>query len=365
MGEYGDKKKDAVTLKTIAEALGVSRTTVSNAYSKPDQLTPKLRAKILKKADELGYCGPDPAARTLRSGKSGAYGLLLNERLSYLATDPAAVLLLLGIAQVFDERDAGLLILPSSRDRSKGVEPVRNAVVDGFLLYSLADDDPRLPSVLGRHVPTVVIEEPALPGTALLALDDRAGTRQIAEHVIALGHRKLAVLTFPLAEDNWSGFVDSERLANATIRVTRDRLAGFADAANAAGIDWSEVPIFETVINTVEEGMRGAGALLDAADRPSAILVVSDQLALGAMLAARERGLQIPRDLSVSGFDDIPEAARSDPPLTTVRQPLREKGEQAARLLLEGWDGPAPQIPLQTELIVRASTGPAPANQTR
>ncbi len=110
----------------------------------------------------------------------------------------------------------------------------------------------------------------------------------------------------------------------------------------------------------VEEARRAAGILLDSADRPSAILAVSDQLAIGVIQAARERGLSVPRDLSVTGFDDIPDAARSDPPLTTIRQPLREKGALAARLLLDGWDGPPPVHILPTDLIVRASTGPAP-----
>ena len=366
MSDKGTKAKDKttggpVTLQTIADILGVSRTTVSNAFSKPDQMTPELRAKILQTADQLGYCGPDPAARILRKGKSGAYGILLTESLSYAVTDPAAVILLQGIAEVFDERDAGLLVLPSRGDRSTGLEAVRNAVVDGFLIYSIAEDDPRLTAVLARNVPTVVIEEPNLPNIARVSLEDREGARTVAEHVVGLGHRRLAAITFPLAEDDWSGFVGAERLAQSTIRVSRDRLAGFADAAETAGIDWSGAPVYECVLNSVEEGRLAAGKLLDGQVRPTAILTTADQLAFGAILAARERGLRVPEDLSVAGFDDIPEAARSDPPLTTVRQPLREKGTIAARLLLDGWEGPPPTKILPTELVVRDSTGPAPA----
>jgi DNA-binding LacI/PurR family transcriptional regulator len=100
------------------------------------------------------------------------------------------------------------------------------------------------------------------------------------------------------------------------------------------------------VINTIEEAKRGAGAILDRADRPTAILATSDVLAMGAMQAIRERGLDVPRDISVTGFDDIPDAARSDPPLTTV---------------LDGWEGEPPKQILALELVVRASTGPAPA----
>ena len=353
-------KSEQVTLQTIADKLGVSRTTVSNAFSKPDQLTPKLRTRIMKVADELGYCGPDPAARTLRRGKSGSYGILLTESLSYAMTDPAAVILLQGIAEVFDEKNAGLLVLPSRGDRSTGVEAARNAVVDGFLIYSIAEDDPRLAVVQARNVPHVVIEEPHLPGVASVSLNDREGARSIAEHVIALGHRKLAALTFPMAEDDWTGFVGPERTAESTIRVSRERLSGYADAAAANRIDWNQVPVYEVVVNTIDEGRRGAGILLDQPVRPTVIMTTADQLAIGAIQAARERGLQVPRDISIAGFDDIPAAALFDPPLTTVRQPLREKGALGARLLLDGWEGPPPSLVLPTELVVRASTGPAP-----
>src|SRR4051812_42238471 len=111
-------KKTVVTLQTIADRLGVSRTTVSNAFGKPDQLTPELRDRILAVARELDYCGPDPIAKSLRSGKSGAYGMLLTESLSYMMSDPAAVLFVQGIAEVFDEREVSLLILPARLDRS-------------------------------------------------------------------------------------------------------------------------------------------------------------------------------------------------------------------------------------------------------
>ena len=279
-----------------------------------------------------------------------------------MVTDPAAVLLLQGIAEVFDERNSGLLVLPNLGDRTSGVQPVYNALVDGFIIYSLPDDDPRLAPVMGRKLPHVVIDEPLLEGVAHVGIEDRAGARAVAEHVIAHGHRSLAILTFPLAEDDRSGLVDGKRLAGATIRIARERLGGIADAAKKTGIDWDTIPIYESPINSIEEGCRGASALLDQANRPSAILAISDQLALGALAAARQRGLTVPRDLSITGFDDIPAAAMADPPLTTARQPLREKGALAARLLLEGWDGVPPTRILPTELIVRASTGPAPIN---
>src|SRR4029450_5840498 len=113
-------EEQRVTLQSIADRLAVSRTTVSNAYSRPDQLNPKLRERILQTADELGYCGPDPAARTLRSGHAGVVGVLLAERLSYAFTDPAAVRFLQGVAQVGEREGTGLLLLPPSSPDGAG-----------------------------------------------------------------------------------------------------------------------------------------------------------------------------------------------------------------------------------------------------
>ncbi len=355
-----EKQKPVVTLQTIADRVGVSRTTVSNAYSKPDQMSPELRDRILTVARELGYCGPDPVAKSLRSGKSGAYGLVLTEALSYMMSDPAAVMMMQGIAEVFDEREASLLILPARLDRSTGISKVREAAVDGFLAFCLASDDPRLQPMVARGQPVAVIHGSPVPGAAFVGIDDRLGGRMVAEHAIDLGHRRIAMLTFPMIEDRWAGLVSEERLAAATISAATERVHGVREVAAQAGLDPSSIPVWENSINTVESGVLGAGRLLDRADRPTAILAASDQLAIGAMQAAAVRGLRVPHDLTIVGYDDIPAAALSDPPLTTVRQSLRDAGAVAARMLLDGWDGEAPNRILPIELIVRASSGPAP-----
>lgn len=360
MGAAKADKKAAVTLQTIADRLGVSRTTVSNAFSKPDQLTPELRGRILAEAKELDYCGPDPVAKSLRSGKSGAIGLLLNETLSYVVTDPAAVLMMQGIAEVFDDREASMLVLPARLDRSSGIGAVRDALVDGFLIQWLTSDDPRIAVAMGRNLPVVTMDQPRLDGAGYVGIDDRGGAMSAAQHLIELGHRSIAILGFPLIEDEWSGFVPSERIDVATIHVSKERMGGYRAALEEGGVPWRSVTAWETSINSIENGKFGAGRLLDRAERPTAILCTSDQLAIGVIQAAQERGLRVPQDVSVVGFDDIPGACQVQPALTTVRQPLRQKGAVSARMLLDGWSGAPPQIVLPTELIVRASTGPAP-----
>jgi DNA-binding LacI/PurR family transcriptional regulator len=357
-----DKPKAAVTLQTIADEVGVSRTTVSNAFSKPDQMTPELRDRILAVADKLGYCGPDPVAKSLRSGKSGAYGLVLTESLSYMMSDPAAVIMMQGIAEAFDEREASLLILPARLDRStgSGISKVREAAVDGFLAFCLASDDPRVAHMIARGLPIAVIHGTFVPEAAFVGIDDRAGGRLMADHALDLGHRRIAMLTFPTIEDRWAGPVSGERLKAATIPAATDRIHGVRDALAAVGLDPTAATIWESSINTVEAGMLGAGRLLDRADRPTAILAFSDQLAIGVLQAAAVRGLRVPHDLTVIGYDDIPAASGTEPPLTTVRQNLRNAGAAAARMLLDGWAGEPPKLMLPIELIVRASSGPAP-----
>jgi DNA-binding LacI/PurR family transcriptional regulator len=350
---------ERATLQTIADRLGVSRTTVSNAYSRPDQLNPALREKILTVAREIGYSGPHPAARSLRRGRSDSLGVVFTESLSYAVTDPAALLFLQGIAEASEPSGTGLLLLPAPHGRRASASAVLDAVVDGFLVYCVAEDDERLQAVLDRRLPTVMVDQGQPPGTAFVGIDDQGGARAAAEHLLALGHRRFGVIAFPLAEDDYHGPADLDRQAAATFPTSAARLAGFSEALRGAGLRWEDVPVQETALNSIAAGAQAAAPLLDRADRPTAILAFSDLLALGALRAAADRGLRVPENLSITGFDDSPGAAESRPPLTTVRQPLLHKGLVAARMLLEGWVGEPPGVILPTELVVRATTGPA------
>lgn len=359
----GRMKADRTTLQTIADRLGVSRTTVSNAYGRPDQLNPALRQKILDQAKELGYAGPDATARSLRRGHSGALGLIFTESLTYAVTDPAALLFLRGIAETCEPTGTALLLVPAPAGPQAGASAVHNAVVDGFFVYSVAENDARLEAALARRLPTVLIDQPRCEGMAYVGIDDRAGAREVAEHLIRLGHRRFGVVSFPLSEDGYQGPAGPERQAAATFPISAARLAGFADALRDAGLVWEEIPVQETAVNTAEAGEAAAAPLLDREQRPTAILAFSDLLATGVLRAAATRGLTVPGALSVTGFDDIPAAASASPPLTTVRQPLLEKGRVAGRLLRESWSSDTPPVVLlPTELIVRDSTGPVPTS---
>jgi DNA-binding LacI/PurR family transcriptional regulator len=312
-----------VTLRTIAEAVGVSRTTVSNAYNRPDQLAPALRDRILGTAHELGYRGPDPAARRLRSGRREAVGMLVSEGLSGTLTDPASVMVLQGIARATEDAGVALLLVPERGG-------VRDAVVDAFCLYSLAAEHPSVAAARERGVPLVVVDAPRIEGHAFVGSEDRRGARLAVEHLLALGHRRFALLT--------------------TSVIHR----GYREALEAAGVEWVR---YDLAANLPERGLEGGRLALAANPRPTALIAATDQLALGALEAAGEAGLRVPDEVSVIGFDDIPGAAWSRPALTTVRRSLREKGEVAGRLLSDGPDGREVILPVQ--LVVRGSTARA------
>jgi DNA-binding LacI/PurR family transcriptional regulator len=355
--EQRQTERAGVTLATIAAELGVSRMTVSNAYNHPDQLSPELRSKVLETAKRLGYPGPNPLAATLSRGRVGALGLLFDDPLSYAFTDPAAVLFFGGVAAVCEQRQVGLVLAPGA---SPETDLTRMALVDGFIAYCDIPDDERLQVIEERGLPMVIVDGPARPGSAHIGVDDEAAARAAAQHLLDHGHRRFGVVSLPFAPDGYEGAADAARQAAARFDCNRRRLLGYRDALEGADVEWAGVRVEERVPHGRDAGRRAAGSLLDRADRPTALLAMSDELAIGALQAAEERGIDVPGELSVVGFDDTPAASQARPALTTVWQPHGEKGEIAARLLLED-DDPGADRTLPTKLVVRASTAPAPA----
>ncbi|HKH18933.1 MAG TPA: LacI family DNA-binding transcriptional regulator [Solirubrobacteraceae bacterium] len=344
---------ERVTLQTIADALGVSRTTVSNAYNRPDQLAPGLREKVLETARGLGYAGPDPAARRLRSGLRGAIGLMFSERLSYAFTDPGAVGFLQGLTEATEAKGYELLLLPGMRGERREIVSVRDAVVGAFCLYCMPEGHPAVAAAHDRRLPVVIVDEPRSPGSFFVGIDDREGARVAAAHVAGLGHERVAIVADRLVDDHGEGLVGPERIARSNCKVSRDRVEGYIAGVNGA----DPVPIYEALGNFPECGRRAAAELLALPQNPTAILCSTDVLALGVIDALHARGIDVPGDISVTGFDDVPAAATAG--LTTIRQPLVEKGREAGRLLME--PGTEREVILPIELVERASTAPAPA----
>lgn len=346
------------TMKSVAAAVGVSLSTVSNAYNKPEQLSAEVRERIFTTAHELGYPGPNPAARTLRSRRAGAIGLLLTEQLSYAFSDPFAVGLLAGLSEEAERTRTGLLLIPLPRfapgaDEAaidESVEAMRSAVIDGVVAYCVDVGHPALDVIVSRGLPFVHTDgEIDLPSRRVL-IDESGATRAVGEHLARLGHTDVGMVVDSGRADIAPSEVADEALlyTNARLRIQGVRAGLGPDA---------RLTIAAAGHNSIESGRASAEVLLDRRDRPTAIAAGGDVLAFGVIEAMRRRGLVPGRDISVTGFDDIPAAEGAG--LTTVRQPIREKGQLLGRMLLDP-DYTDDLVVLPTELIVRSSTGPEP-----
>ncbi|HSK56699.1 MAG TPA: LacI family DNA-binding transcriptional regulator [Jiangellales bacterium] len=356
MGKHGP------TLADVARVAGVSRSTASNAYNRPDQLSVRVRERVLAAAATLGYAGPDPLARQLRTRRSGTVGVLVLERPGYAFSDPAAQLFLDGLAEGLGDAATGLLLLWGSAETG-GPPPtaVRAAGVDGFVSYCLPGDTAALDAVEERALPLVTIDGAIGRGEACVRVANRAGQAAAVRHLLDLGHRRFGVVSMPLRADGFFGLATPGQLLDVTDPSSRDRLEAVRDELDRAGIAPTSVPVAVARSSHPSDGRELARVLLGLEHRPTAVIALSDRLALGCVDGARSLGLRVPADLSVTGFDAIPEAYEAEPALTTVAQDHALKGRLSGQLLREMLDGHPPRdLEVGTRLVVGGSTGPPP-----
>ncbi|HEY4459845.1 MAG TPA: LacI family DNA-binding transcriptional regulator [Pseudonocardiaceae bacterium] len=319
----------------VARRSGVSPMTVSYCYSQPDRVASDTLRKVLEVADALGYQGPDPTARSLRRRHNGAIGVVLGEHLAYAFEDPQARRFLAGVSEVCRERGIGLNLIPTTGEEGD-VERVRSASVDGYIVWTTVEDDPVLTVLSGQDKPVAVHGGPVVAGTAMVAIDNRASARALAAQVFA-GRGRPAVLSFPFGRDREPRLETGPDPEGVAYPVTRERLLGVYDHCRDAGIDPHKLPVALVGRNDRGDAAAMADRLLEASD---AIVAMSDQLALAVLDAARRRGLLVPGDLTVGGWDDGPEAERAE--LTTVTQSLFEQGRDCALIALrDRWPGGA------------------------
>lgn len=346
------------SLKGIAEELGVSAKTVSNAFNRPDQLSTSLRERILETARRLEYAGPDPAARAFRRGRSGMVGVIYDNPLSYAFANPAAVAFLAGAAEVLDTEDIGLVLIAGSAGTARSAEGLGRAVVDGLIAYSLANDDPALEAARQRARPTVMVDQPRQEGAPWVGIDDRAAARTVARELVVAGHRRIGIVAFGMNRTPDGSVVTLDTPPHITYEVTARRLDGYRDALSDI-VSPTDVSIAHGRDSTIAEGRAGAAALLSSYPDLTALICLSDQLAIGAIGAAVELGRTIPGNLSVVGFDGTYVAGPDGLTLTSIRQPHEDKGRTAARLLLAVQRGDVPDpATLPHELIVGSSVAP-------
>lgn len=340
-----------VTVKTIAQAVGVSPSTVSNAYNRPDQLSAELRTRILTVAANLGYAGPDAAARMLRSGRAEAVGVLLTERLSYAFSDPYAIGFLTALTAVLERYQTSLVLMPIGYEaphagglRTPDVTAVRQAHVDAIATLCLEAAHPAIELAKARGIRIIGTDIDPDPNSSWVAIDDVEAGALVGRHLTELGHLRVGVI----ADTGYPSGTVSTGLSidDISCTVCNARLRGLAGTVD-------ELVIVSGGHNTRESGAAAGGALLDDPKQPTAIVGLSDVVAIGVLQAVEARGLQVPDDVSVSGFDDVPAAAEMG--LTTVRQPIWEKGRRVGELLLDK-DLEPRQVLLPIELVIRGST---------
>jgi DNA-binding LacI/PurR family transcriptional regulator len=337
------------TLAQVAALAGVSVMTASYVYNQPGRVSPEARAKVFAAAEQLGYAGPDPKARSLRRGTTRSLGIVLGEHLSYAFEDPQASSFLAGIAQVCAESGYSMTILPiGSADEDAG--RVGSAAVDVFVVWTTADDDPVLDALRASKRPTVVHSGPAVPWAGLVSIDNQAAAYAIGAAAFA-GCRIPAVLSFPVTRERLSTMTTGAGISRVTYPVTRDRLAGFRQAAEDAGHAWRDVVVAICTRNDRREAHQMAKSLLGLDRAPDAIAAMSDEQAAGAFLAAAETGRSVPGQLAITGWDD--DTVAGELGLTTIGQSLYEQGAACARAAL-GREHPPERAPWS--LILRTST---------
>ncbi|WP_435155615.1 LacI family DNA-binding transcriptional regulator [Amycolatopsis sacchari] len=337
-----------VTMADVARRCGVSPMTVSYCYNQPDRVAPETLRRVREAAAELGYRGPDPTARSLRRRHTGAIGVVLGEHLAYAFEDPQARRFLAGVAEVCRERGSGLNLIPTT-GKAGDVERVRSASVDGYIVWTTVDDDPVLDVVTGLGKPVAVHGGPAVPGAQVVSIDNRASARELAARVFA-GARRPAVLSFPFGRDSRSRLALGPAAEDVAFPVTRERLLGIYDHCREAGVAVDRLPVAVAPRNDRAEAVATADRLFEE-HLPDAVLAMSDQLAFAVLDAARQRGLRVPDDVALGGWDDDPEARREG--LTTITQSLFDQGRACARIAL---GDRAPVEPVTWTTTVRTST---------
>lgn len=325
------------SISDVARLAGVSVGTVSNVLNRPDRVSPATRERVLTAIDELDFV-PNGSARQLRAGTITTAGAIVLDVANPFFTDVAR-----GIEDRLDEADHTLMLASSDEEPEREARYLRlfeEHGVQGLMVVPATSDVEHLEALRARGVRVVLLDRPSPSDTlSSVAVDDRAGAGAAAQHLVGLGHERIAFLNGPH-----------------TIRQCADRAEGMAAALAGAGLD-PEHALVEVTIDSLnaEGGQRGTEQVLELADRPTAVMCVNDLTALGALRTLRTAGVPVPSGMAVVGYDDVTFAGELATPLTSVRQPTHLLGYRAADLLLDE-DETVVHVTFQPELVVREST---------
>jgi LacI family transcriptional regulator len=345
LAELGDGPQSRLTIRDVAEFAGVSTATVSRVINGRAEVSDRAREAVMRVVREHGY-STNRTARGLSAGRTGLVGMNLP-----VVHHSYSAVILDGAAEALYEHDMRIVMCPTHHEREREVsllERLMHGTTDGALLILPEESSDELVALRDHGYPFVIVD-PHKRGdekVPTVSAAHSSGASEAVEHLLSLGHRRIAAITGP------RGWI-----------ATEGRLRGYRAALAAAGVMPDPQLEIESDFHA-KGGASAAGALFDLSDPPTAIFAFNDMLAIGAMRAARAWGLRVPEDVSIIGFDDTFEASIVTPPLTTVRQPLAEMGRMAVNQLirlLQNQRIEALHVELETKLIVRESTAPAVA----
>jgi len=346
-----------ITIKDIAKKAGVSTTAVSFAFNKPDRLGAETVQKILEIADELGYI-PNPIARSMTTGRTGTIGVLVPQPLPEALQNPFLMEFLEGVGEICTRDGYSLMLIPPLQGSLK--RAIEYSAVDGFITLGLEEEKSVMLFLRQMKLPFVVVDSDAMDEVPSVNIDDEFGAKKAMQYVLSNGHRNIAIVAIRSGKQaHYKDYVGT----------LRHRILGYQAALEEYGlsIDNPNIQLVESD-NTIQGGKQIFQKILAFDPAPTAVVTMSDIIAIGIYEAARDGEIAIPEALSVVGFDDIPISKLVCPPLTTISQPTREKGRNSAELLahvIEG-DPEHPHIVLPTQLAIRDSViscGTAPENK--
>lgn len=328
------------TLDTVAAEAGVSRATVSRVINGSPRVSPEVRTAVQAAITTLGYV-PNRAARSLAMRRTDSIALVLREPDATVLNDPYLGNIIIATSQTLIGTGVQLVLVnaQNNAEHTQLADYVRSGHVDGVLLASMHDNDPLPRLLLEAGIPTVVGGRPArpLPGLSYVDSDNLGGAQLAAERLLSAGRRRIATIAGP--QDMTAGL---------------DRLAGYQKALTAAGRKADRVAYGDF---TRESGQRAMRELLDRHPDLDAVFAANDLMAAGAIRVLRDAGRAVPTDVSMVGFDDIELARHTEPPLTTIHQPIVDQARMMTELLLTqiGGDPVSDPVVLPTELVERES----------
>jgi LacI family transcriptional regulator len=332
----------SLTLEDVARISGYSRSTVSRVINGDPNVNENTRRKILEVVQQLNF-QPNLAARSLAAGHTRVLGLVIPRGVGIIFTDPFFPQLIQGVSSACTALDYSVMLWLAEPDyeRRTARRILYNGLVDGVIVASQLMDDPIITSLEETSLPFILVgRHPSNTRVNYIDVDNRTASRDAVLHLLHLGRRRVATITGP--RNMISGL---------------DRYLGYKDALTERGLALKPELVAEGDFSD-ESGYLSMQTLFEA--QPDAVFAHSDIMAVGALRALHEAGKRVPEDVAVIGFDDLPIAAQSNPPLTTVLQPTARVGILAAETLIDIIDHPETQprrILLPTELVIRASCG--------